>query len=278
MITLFELIQRSEIYLKERGILRARREAEEVIADVLGIKRLDLYLQFDRPLQQDELPALRSAVQRRSKHEPVAYIAGEVRFADLCLQVTPDVLIPRPETEILVEIIKTQLSELDLENKVLWDVCCGSGCMGISLKNYFPVLDVVLSDASKKALMIARKNAACDVTFKEGDLFEPFEGMRCDFFVCNPPYVSEQEYSTLEPSVRDWEPKMALVSGESGLEFYSRIAKNLHLYLRPEGLAWLEIGQGQGESVKKIFELEGWRCHYQTDWSGNDRFFFIEKL
>jgi release factor glutamine methyltransferase len=274
MITLLEIIRRSEGYLAERGVERARREAEEVIADTLGLKRLDLYLQFDRPLHESELPLLRLAIQRRSNREPAAYISGVVSFAGLELKVNSDVLIPRPETEILVEKIAQTLATLPLENKILWDLCCGSGCIGLALKKRFPHLQVILSDLSEKALAVAKENASFGVDFKQGDLFEPFEGMKCDFFVCNPPYVTESEYQTLTPEVHQ-EPKMALVSGPSGLEFYVRIAKELKKYLNNGGLAWLEIGAGQGESVKSLFENEGWRCHYTADWSGHDRFFFI---
>ena len=274
MITLLEIIRRSERFLAEKGIERARREAEEVIADVLGLKRLDLYLQFDRPLSESELPSLRNAIQRRSNREPTAYIAGKVTFADLNLLVTPAVLIPRPETEILVEKISQTLSRSDLTDKVLWDVCCGSGCIGLALKKRFPQLQVILSDISEQALEVARLNSEGSVLLKQGDLFEPFEGMKCDFLVCNPPYVTESEYNHLAPEVLK-EPKLALVGGVDGLDFYRKIAENLKIYLYDPGMTWLEIGTGQGESVKQIFQTHGWRCHFEKDWSGNDRFFFV---
>ena len=276
MITLLEIIKRAEYFLAERGIGRARREAEEVIADVLGIKRLDLYLQFDRPLSQNELPTLRLAIQRRSCREPAAYISGRVFFAGMQLSVTPDVLIPRPETEILVEKISQTFQTMSLANKVLWDVCCGSGCIGLALKHRFPELHVILSDLSPEALKIARQNATlCGAMFKQGDLFAPFYDMKCDFLVCNPPYVTATEYATLAPEVRDWEPKMALISGKNGYAFYTRIAQELKNHLNPDGLAWLELGTGQGPHVQALFTAEGWRCHYEQDWSGHDRFFFI---
>jgi release factor glutamine methyltransferase len=278
MMTLLEMIRRSEGYLAAKGIERPRREAEEVIADALGLKRLDLYLQFDRLFTEEELPSLRQAIQRRSSREPTAYIAGKVTFAGLFFLVNPDVLIPRPETEILVEKMTQTLGRLPLEKKILWDMCSGSGCIGIALKNRFPALSVVLSDLSEKALDVAKQNALLsDVSFKQGDLFYPFSGMKCDFFVCNPPYISETEYATLSPEVL-WEPKMALLSGKSGVEFYARIARELKEHLNPGGLAWLELGSGQGPVVKSLFESEGWRCHYEQDWAGHDRFFFVEIL
>ncbi len=275
MITLLEIIKRSADYLAERGIENARREAEEVIADAMRAKRLDLYLQHDRPLTDKELPDLRQAIQRRSKREPTAYISGSVSFADLTIHVTPDVLIPRPETEILVEKISQTLSNSSTKEKVLWDMCCGCGCIGLALKHRFPQLKVILSDLSGEALSIARTNASVDVEFKQGDLFAPFAGLKCDYFICNPPYVTEEEYTHLSPEVRDWEPKMALVAGKSGLEFYQHLAKELPHYLNPNGLGWLELGAGQGSSVKSLFESAGYICHYDQDWSGHDRFFYL---
>lgn len=278
MMTLLEIVQRSSAYLKEKGIANPQREAEEVIADALGVKRLDLYLQHDRPLSEQELPGLRKSIQRRSQREPTAYIAGSVMFCGVKLAVTPAVLIPRPETEILVEKIAQTLGQIGTDGKVLWDICCGSGCIGLALKKRFPDLRVILSDLSGDALALAEKNAQAnglDSTFKQGDLFKPFQGLTCDFFVSNPPYIAKGEFTQLSPEVREWEPEMALVSGSTGLEYYHRIAQELKKYLAPQGLGWLELGTGQGAHVQNIFTSEGFTCHYESDWSGHDRFFFI---
>ena len=275
MITLIEIIKRSAEYLAQRGIENPRPAAEEVIADALNMKKLDLYLQFDRPLTESELPTLRSAIARRAKHEPTAYIAGRVIFAGIELKVDRSVLIPRLETEILVETITQTLQEMPLENKVLWDMCCGSGCIGLALKTRFPQLTVALSDMSSEALITAQKNSQVDVQFKQGDLFAPFAGKRCDFFVCNPPYVAEGEFAQLSSEVRDWEPKTALISGPTGLEYYARIATDLRTHLNRGGLAWLEIGTGQGASVQALFEAQGWQCQIKPDWSGHDRFCYL---
>ncbi len=276
MITLLEIVTRSAAYLAQKGIEPARREAEEVIADALGIKRIDLYLQFDRPLTDQELGPLRSAIQRRGQHEPTAYIAGQLSFAGIDLKVNRNVLIPRPETEILVEKIAESLLRESLQGKVLWDLCCGSGCIGLSLKKRFPELTVILSDIDPSALQTARTNASVDVSYLEGDLFLPFSGQQCDYLVCNPPYVSEKEFTQLAPEVRDWEPKKALVSGPTGLEFYARIAESLAKHLRPQGQAWLEIGTGQGNAVKALFEQKGFSCSVSQDWAGHDRFCVIK--
>jgi len=276
MITLLEVIRRSTHYLAERQIENPRRASEEVIADALGVRRLDLYLQFDRPLTEKELHPLREVIARRAEHEPTAYIAGKVSFGGVELQVDSSVLIPRPETEILVETIAETLQGLPLDGKVLWDMCCGSGCIGLALKNRFPQLTVALSDISSEALSTAQKNSApYNISFKKGDLFTPFLGEMCDFFVCNPPYVTEKEFCQLDPEVKDWEPRLALVAGPTGLEFYARIARELRDYLRPGGKAWLELGSGQGSAVKDLFAAQNWQGEILPDWAGHDRFLII---
>lgn len=267
-MTVLQVIGRSSSFLAKKGVVNARRMAEEVIADALSMKRLDLYLDFERPLKDDELAAARAAVVRRGEHEPTQYIAGVVEFAGVSLKVNSDVLIPRLETEVLVEMIAKQ----PLAGR-LFDVCTGSGAIAIALKKRFPNLEVVASDISQKALDVAKENAkmaGVEVEFIQGDLLEPFHGM-CDYLVCNPPYLSDQEYEEVEKEVL-WEPKRALVGGKSGLEIYRRL--KLAGVVRKK--AWLEIGRGQGVGVKEIFEAQGLNGRFESDWSGHDRFFFLE--
>ena len=275
MKTVLDVLDLSDAFLKERGVVRSRREAEELLADVLAIKRLDLYLQFERPLTEEELAKARIALKRRGEGEPLQYISGKVDFADVEIGVNPSVLIPRPETELLVERISQVLENRIFEGKVLWDVCCGSGCIGIALKHRFPELKVILSDLSEEALAVALDNAERNevaVEVRHGDLFGPFDGEQCHFFVSNPPYVSEEEYEGLSKEVKQ-EPKMALVGGTKGLHFYQRIAEQLDSFLEPHGCAWMEIGAGQGESVKSLFG----KGVVERDWAGLDRFFSLEK-
>jgi release factor glutamine methyltransferase len=274
MKTLLEILNLSASFLQEKGIERARREAEWLIADALELKRLDLYLQYDRPLQEEELVRCREAVKRRSSGEPSQYIAGKVSFGGCEFFVGKDVLIPRPETELLVEMVAKEME--NCEGKILLDLCTGSGCIGISLKKRFPSLEVFLIDISYEALEVAKKNALhnnVEVTFLQGDLFEPFEGKQCDYFVCNPPYIAEHEYSTLAKEVREFEPKIALVSGASGYEIYEKIAYSLKNHLLPKGKGWLELGSGQGERAVSIFK--DYNASFQKDWSGHDRYLQI---
>lgn len=280
MKTILEILTLSTEYLKQRAIASPRRQAEELLADVLGVKRMQLYTEFDRPLGDGELERCREWLKRRAKGEPLQYIRGEVEFFDCVFKVTPDVLIPRQETEILVDRVAQVLAKEELSGKVLWDICCGSGCIGIALKKRFPALQVVLVDICDKALQVARDNAqrnGVEVECLLGDLFGPLQGKQADFVVCNPPYVTEDEYGELEIEVRAHEPKKALVSGKTGVEFYERLARELPAHFKAGGRAWFEIGRGQGAPLKEIFRAPNWKgCDVANDWAGCERFFSLE--
>lgn len=280
MKTVREVFDAMRDYFQRLQLKPERVLAEEVIGAALNIKRLQLYLEFDRPLTEEELEKCRDYLKRRAKREPIQYIMGEADFYHCRLDLTQDVLIPRHETELLVDKIARELKKMDLKGKSLWDVCTGSGCIGIALKKQFPELSVTLSDISPAALKIAKKNCeknGVEATILEGDLFAPFEGQKCHFFVCNPPYVAAGDYPHLEPEVRDWEPKGALVGGERGLDFYERLAGELPRYLHPGGKAWLEIGVDQGKYLLELFKGDCWReANAERDYAGIDRFFSLE--
>ncbi len=280
MKTVLEVLNLAVDFLASKGIMNPRRDALDLFSHILEVKPLDLYVQFDRPLQETELSAFRTNLLRRSKGEPYQYISGVVNFFDCKFLVTKDVLIPRQETEILVDKIAKRLKGESLEGRVLWDICCGSGCIGISLKKCFPELTVVLSDLSSEALTIATRNAVeneVDVSIRHGDLLQPFAGEKAHYVVCNPPYVSEDEYPALDVEVRNFEPKLALVAEDCGLSFYKRLAMELNTYLHPKGKVWLEIGSLQGQAVKDIFKGADYpQSQLLQDWSGHDRFFLLE--
>lgn len=280
MKTIAEILALSTTFLAERGVHKPRRSAEELLSSILGAKRMDLYLQHDRPLVENELEAIRPLLKRRAGGEPLEQILGEVEFYHCRLAITPDVLIPRPETEILVDHVAKKLGERLLAGKTLWDLCTGSGCIGLSLKKAFPDLSVSLSDLCPRALAVAKKNAEINglaVDLRQGDLLEPFFGEKADYILCNPPYVSKQEYEALDPGVRDFEPRGALLGGESGTEFYERIARKLPPFLRPGAQIFFEIGEAQGKKIQEIFSPLPWRrSRLLKDWAGKDRFFFLE--
>jgi release factor glutamine methyltransferase len=276
MKTLGEILKLSTSFLEEKKIDRPRFSAETLLAHALKIKRVDLYMQFDRPLIDSEVAVFREFTRRRASAEPIEYILGEIDFYGCQIEVDARVLIPRQETEILAEHIAKRV-----KGKALWDICTGSGCLGISLKKALPQLDVTLSDISKEALELAQKNGArnkVELKYLLGDLLAPFKDLSADVIVCNPPYISQSEYLSLDPSVSRFEPKLALVGGEKGTEVYERLAAALPDHLNPGGLVFLEIGAGQGEAVKKIFSGGPWiQKELLADWAGKDRFFFLEK-
>jgi release factor glutamine methyltransferase len=280
MRTVLEILSLSTDYLKQKNIQFPRRQAEELLGEALGLGRMGLYLAFDRPVTEKELEKCRSWLKRRAQGEPLQYISGKVQFLDCEIFVTPDVLIPRQETEILADKIIKELSPFDLQGKILWDVCCGSGCIGIALKKQLPALKVALSDISKAALSMAKKNALhnnIEVEFFEGDLLAPFGDAKTDYVICNPPYVAESEYKGLDVEVRGYEPKLALVAGDQGLSFYQRLADELPKKLKRGGKVWLEIGDKQGEAVKALFNSPLWKNKsVSCDWSGRERFFSLE--
>lgn len=280
MKTLLEIVNLSSEYLEKQGVKNSRRDALELISFGLEVRPLDLYVQFDRPMTEKELDECRQLLKRKAKGEPIQYIRGEVEFFDCAIKVTPDVLIPRHETEILVDRIATILAQDDLQGKTLLDLCCGSGCIGIALKKRFPELNVILSDLSGPALAVARDNAkhnGVEVTFLQGDFFDAIKGERGHYLVCNPPYVSESEFVGLEVEVRQFEPTMALVAEDNGLAFYKRLERDFLSFLLPKGKMWLEMGSQQGPAVTQIFQgVSAKKMEVQQDWAGHDRFFFLE--
>jgi release factor glutamine methyltransferase len=277
MKTVGEILTMSAQFLKEKQCPRYRRDAEDLIAHALKLKRMDLYMQFDRPVQEIELELLRSLLKRAGKGEPIEYMIGEVSFYHCNIAIGPGVLIPRPETEILVAQIAKLLQGSEM---AVWDLCTGSGCIGIALKKVCPTLKVSLSDISGNALKFASMNAktnGVEVEILKGDLLAPFAERKAHAIICNPPYVSSKEFLTLDPSVKDFEPKEALVGGEDGLFFYRRLAEELPKYLHPHAKVFFEIGENQGESVLKLFDVPVWKsARVEKDWAGKDRFFFLE--
>jgi len=280
MKTVKEVLELSAAYLAQGGSPRPRRDGEELLAAVLKVKRLDLYMQFDRPLEEKELELCRNYLKRRRQREPLEYILQEVEFFQEKLFVSPEVLIPRQETELMLARAVEMLSSLSLEGLFAWDVCTGSGCLGIGLKKRFSSLAVTLSDISTSALAIAQKNAeraGAAIEILQGDLLVPFKGKKADILLCNPPYVSEEEYIHLEKDVKEYEPKLALLGGKEGLDFYIRLASELPEYLNPRAKVFLEIGATQGKRLEEIFSSPCWTTRrIEKDFSGHDRFFFLE--
>lgn len=273
MRPLLEIVQLSTSHLLKKMIKNAKLEAEYLVAETLGIKRLDLFVQYDRPITENELNQIRVNLEKRAQGMPLSYIIGKHEFLDLQLKVDQRVLIPRPETEVWVERIKEA-------GPTIWDICTGSGAIGLALKRKFPESDVVLSDIDQGALELAAENALINevkVKFKLGDLFEPFKGEKADLITINPPYISHNDYLNLEAEVRDHEPKKALVGGATGLEYYERISHELPHFLNPGAEVYLEMGYDQESSVLALFESGPWqKIEVWRDYSGHPRCLFLK--
>ena len=265
MLTVQELLGKAAPWLKTKGVESSKLDAELLLAHALGIKRLDIYLQFDRPVSEKEQDAFRELIRRRATGEPVAYLVGRQGFFKLDFEVGKGVLIPRPETELLVELALARAgrprAEADGPVKIL-DVGTGSGCIAISLAHELPEASVTALDVSDDALAIARRNAERlapgRVELAKSDGFAAVAGRKFDLIVANPPYVAEADLARLMRDVRDFEPHIALTgAGADGLGFVRAWAKAAREALVAGGSALFEIGIGQGESAPAIFRDAG---------------------
>lgn len=257
-VTILEVIQRSTDFLTKKGVESPRLQVELLIAHVLKMKRMQLYLNFERTLSDADVQTLREMVQRRGNREPLQYIIGNVSFCGWELKVTPAVLIPRPETEILAERAWQFLSTVP--QAIALDFGTGSACLAIAMAVKNPTAQVHALDASEEALNVAKENAAkhnASIQFHKGDGFNALPtDLKFDLIVSNPPYIPTAEIETLEPEVKDHEPRSALDGGVDGLDFYRLLATQSVKWLKPSGKIMLEFGDGQGEAIAKIFQSQ----------------------
>jgi release factor glutamine methyltransferase len=254
--TVLGLVLWSAGYLKDKGVEQGRLDAEHLLAHALGTTRLQLYLQFDRPLTPAELRAFKPLLLRRARREPLQYVLGRAAFRRLDLVVDRRVLIPRPETEVLVDAVLNWVrARTTAAAPAALDVGTGSGCIALSLLSEGPFGRVVATDASADALEVAGANAAAAGLGERwdgrlGPLYEPLRaGERFDVIVSNPPYVARVDAGELEPEVRDWEPERALFGGSDGLDVLTALVAGAGDRLTPGGLLALEVGLGQADAV-----------------------------
>ncbi len=244
----------------EAGIAAARLEAQLLLAHVLGCSRVQLYTGFDKPLGEQELARYREQIKRRLGGEPVAYLLGEQEFWGLPFYVDASVLVPRPDTETVIEVARALRADPAAPCRVL-DLCTGSGAIAISLAKELPGAQVVATEVSPEAAAVARRNAernalADRVEVRVGDLFAPAAGERFDLIVANPPYIATAVLATLAPEVRR-EPSIALDGGPDGLAFYDRICAAATAHLLPGGAIVLEHGYDQADAVRARLEAAG---------------------
>ncbi len=272
-----DLITVATEHLRSRGFDNARLEVERMLGSVLGLSRVELYLAFDRTVDEADRDKFRALYRRRLNREPLQHILGETDFREVRLKTDRRALIPRPETELLVEIAIDFLRER--ERPLVADLGAGSGAIALSVAYEIPGARVIAVDLSDDALLLADRNVRQlgldkSVTLLSGDMMEVLEGRGpFDAILSNPPYIASAEIETLEPEVRDHEPRIALDGGPDGMDILRRIIRGAHRHLKPGGLLLLEFGEGQAEALRAEGERTG---EYSTveivrDLTGKDR-------
>ncbi|MDF3047720.1 MAG: prmC [Candidatus Midichloriaceae bacterium] len=270
-----KIIQSAQLELESLGISTARLDAELLLAHSLGMDRNELFLRSDEAVCDLKFKAL---LHRRKQFEPIAYILGYKEFWELNFKVTKDTLIPRPDSELIIEMVKSYFPNTSLPYKIL-DLGTGTGCLGISLAYEYKNATATLVDISSQALDAAKYNAKSlgmedRISTLQSSWFKNLNLQQFDIIICNPPYIARNEM--LMPDVLEHEPHQALFADDDGYSEYIAIADSLHDYMSPKSLAFLEFGQGQGEEISKIFQNKGYGViAIKADLAGIDRVIII---
>jgi release factor glutamine methyltransferase len=277
-MTVLEAIQKSTEFLGKKNVESPRLHVELLLAHLLKMPRMKLYLNFDRALTAAETDALRELVKRRGQREPVQHIVGSTSFCGFEIAVNRHALVPRPETEMLAELGWKFLSTINHQPSTALDFGTGTGCIAIALAAKCPDAKIFATDISAEALALAKENAAKNkaserIEFLQGDGFAALEtGAQFDLIISNPPYIPSAEIATLQPEVRDFDPRGALDGGADGLDFYRRISTDAKPFLKSDGKIMLEFGDGQADAIRKIFKIEKWIVEaVQEDYSQRAR-------
>jgi len=270
-----DILKWGETYFSEANFDNPRREIEVLVQEILNCKRVDLYLRFDEPLTKNQLSTLRDWVKRRKNHEPSQYITGKVGFYNIELNVNPDVLIPRPESEVLVEQVLKRISERDKLS--ILDIGTGSGCIALAIANERPNSKIIGVDNSDKAIELAKSNSQNlelnNTEFLYMDVLSDKIDRQFDIVVSNPPYVPKQEMSGLMPDVHNFEPHSALTDNADGLIFYRKFIEISNIILKAGGWFLLEVGLGKHpEIVRNLFNNDNFiNVELIKDLNGDDR-------
>ncbi len=260
-------------YFNRHRLADARLASEVLLAHAVQCRRIDLYTRFESTLEPERVECFRGWVRRASAHEPVAYLVGQKEFFSLTFTVTPEVLIPRAETETLVECVLDHCGKAGLTHPRLLDLGTGTGCLAIAVLTHLPAASAVATDVSPAALEIARLNAARHgvsdrLTIIEADQLSlpaeivPESGF--DILMCNPPYIPASAIESLDAGVRDYEPSLALTDGADGLSFYRTIAAECSPFLARGAMVFVEVGDGQAQTVVELMTDLGNLEHRQT--------------
>lgn len=274
-------------YFTDKKVDSPRLSAELLMCSVLSMSRIELYTQFDKIISKDNLDKLHKLVKRAAENEPVAYLIGKTEFYSIELNINKTCLIPRPETELLVERAIDFLRGRG-GKQIVCDLCTGCGCIAVAIAKNFQDCEIIATDISSEALETAEQNVkkfklADRIKLLRGDLFEPFipqiETVKFDLIVCNPPYVNAADYTELAKNVKDYEPKEALYGGIDGLDIYRRIAQRVDDFLKADSSLIMEIGYSQGPAVRKLLEKTQVFSQIQVekDFNNNDRIVIAKK-
>ncbi len=278
--TVLSLLEWGTDYFDKKGIKNSRLSIEWLLADVLKTRRLNLYLIFDRPVSEEELQLIKPMIKRRAAHEPLQYIIGETDFLNARIKVNPAVLIPRPETEELVDIV-LNAHDKGRELRVL-DIGTGSGCIPISIKINASNWIVSATDISPEALEVAQENARlnhAEISFVEDDLLNSkgFDSeSEFDIIISNPPYILKEEESDIEIEVKSYEPELALFC-KSTEHIYRAIFEFAEKHLKIGGALYLELNENRAEEVMSIFSSEKWTSAIHNDYGNKPRFLIAKK-
>lgn len=272
--TILDLLQWGTNFFTEKNIENPRLNIELLICSVLSIERIELYLQFDRPLKKDELSDLKEKVLKRASGYPLQYIIGYTNFLGCNIKVSEAGLIPRPETEILANLVLSSL-ERSKHYQIL-DIGTGSACLAIALAKGLPNSELTAIDISKEAISLAKENSILNkvenIKFFQYDIFKTNSiKKQFDLIVSNPPYISSKEYHRLDSTVKEYEPKIALTDDEDGLKFYKLYSKIFPKLLKEDGRFFLEIGFGQNEEMFKIFPAKKYSLEFAKDFNNIER-------
>ena len=279
--TIQKLLNWTTEYLTEKGIDSPRLSSELLLSHALTMKRIELYTQFDKAVTKPQLDRLHDLVKRAGQNEPIAYLVGRTEFYSLELNISPECMIPRPETELLAEHAIEFLRTRD-GRQFVCDLCTGSGCVAIAIAKNFDDASIIATDISDAALNIAAQNIEKHqlknrVKLLCGDLFDPLVPQldvdKFDLIVCNPPYVSAAEFEKLDKNVKDYQPKLAIFAGDDGLDIYRRIVEKIDAFLKPGAALMLEVGYNQRQPVRELLEQTGYfaKITIEKDYNNNYR-------
>jgi len=285
--TVLHMVKWAGEYLTNKGVENGRLNGEHLLAHTLDLGRMDLYLQFDRPLIAEELSRFKPMLKRRAEREPLQYILGTAPFRNLTLRVDRRVLVPRPETEYMLEVLQEVVTEAG-HPRGPWmgalDLGTGSGALAIAMAEEGLAKGVVAVDCSAEALSLAMENAETlgflgQVDFRLGDLFEPVHDDRFELVLSNPPYLPDGEWAETQPEVRDWEPSIALKGGADGMDVLRRLISRVASHVEVGGWLGLEMASDQTRCVAGLLGNEGnfGSVSVRNDLTGRSRYVFAQR-